>query len=75
MRSAKKLEVHKNLHIDIYGHKAVILEDVEVCCTTWYIIHVVSKTSFYKFQNYSSLGRRSRFHGNSGIKKPKEATF
>ena len=32
MRSTKKLEVHRNLHIDTYGHKVVTLENVEVCC-------------------------------------------
>jgi hypothetical protein len=75
MRSAKKLEVHRNVHIDTHGHKVVTLENVEVCCTAWYTIHAVSKSDFYRFQKYSSLGRRSRFHGNSGTKKPREATL
>ena len=75
MRSAKKLTVHKNLHIDTYGHKVVTLENVKVCCMAWYIIHAVSKADFYRFRKYSSLGRHSRFHGNSGTKKPREATF
>ena len=75
MRSAKKLEVHRNVHIDTHGHKVVTLENVEVCCTAWYTIHAVSKADFYRFRSYSSLGRRSRFHGNSGTKKPREATL
>jgi hypothetical protein len=75
MRSAKKLEVHRNVHIDTHGHKVVTLENVEVCCTAWYTIHAVSKADFYRFRKYSSVGRRSRFHGNSGTKKPKEATL
>ena len=75
MRSAKKLEVHRNLHVDAHGHKVVTLENVEVCCTAWYIIHAVSKADFYRFRKYSSLGRRSRFHGNFGAKKPREATL
>jgi hypothetical protein len=33
MRSAKKLEIHRNLHLDAHGHKVVTLENVEVCCT------------------------------------------
>ena len=49
MRSAKKLEVHKNLHIDTHSHKVVSLENVKVCCTTWYIIHAVSKADVYRF--------------------------
>ena len=75
MRSAKKLEVHRNLHLDAHGHKVVTLENVEVCCTAWYTIHAVSKADFYRFRKYSSLGRRSRFHGNAGTKKPREATL
>jgi hypothetical protein len=75
MRSAKKLEVHRNLHIDNHGHKVVTLENVEVCCTAWYTIHAVSKADFYRFRKYSASGRRSRFHGNSGTKKPREATL
>ena len=75
MRSAKKLEVHRNLHIDSHGHKVVTLENVEVCCTAWYTIHAVSKADFYRFRKYSESGRRSRFHGNSGTKKPRDATI
>ena len=75
MRSAKKLEVHRNLHKDNQGRKVVTLENVEVCCKAWYTIHAVSKADFYRFRKYSSSGRRSRFHGNSGTKKPREATL
>jgi hypothetical protein len=75
MRSAKKLEVHRNVHIDTHGNKVVTLENVEVCCTAWYTIHAVSKADFYRFRKYSLMGRRSRFHGNSGTKTPMEATL
>jgi len=75
MRSAKKLEVHRNMHLDAGGCKVVTLENIEVCCRAWYIIHAVSKADFYRFRNYSLQGRRSRFHGNSGAKKPREATL
>ena len=47
MRSAKKLEVHRNLHIDSNGHKVVTLENMEVCCIAWYTIHAVSNADFY----------------------------
>jgi hypothetical protein len=33
------------------------------------------KGRFYRFRNYSLQGRRSRFHDNSGTKKPREATL
>ena len=75
MRSAKKLEVHRNMHFDVEGRKVVTLENIEVCCKAWYIIHAVSKADFYRFRKYSFQGRRSRFHGNSGTKKPREATL
>ena len=75
MRAAKKLEVYRNLHIDSHGHKVMILENVEVCYTTWFTIHAVSKCDFYRFRKYLVLGRRSRFHGNSSTKKPRETTL
>ena len=75
MRSAKKLEVYRNIHFDAEGRKVVILKNIEFCCTAWYIIHAVSKTNFYRFRNYLLQGQRSRFHDNSGTKKPREATF
>jgi hypothetical protein len=75
MRSANKLEVHRNVHIDTHGHKVVTFENMEVCCTAWYTIHAVSKVDFYRFRMYSSVGRRSRFHGNSGTKKPRKTTL
>ena len=53
----------------------VTLENVEVCCTAWYTIHIVSKANFYRFRKYSLLDHRSWFHGNSGTKKPREATL
>ena len=51
MRSAKKLEVHKNLHINTHGYKVVTLKNVKVCCTAWYIIHAVSKADFHRFES------------------------
>ena len=75
MRSAKKLEVHGNMHFNAKGRKVVTLENIEVCCTAWYIIHAVSKAEFYGFQNYLLQGQCSWFHGNFGTKKPRVATL
>ena len=75
MRSAKKLEVHRNIHIGAHGRKVVTLENVEVCCVAWYTIHGVSKADFYRFRKHVCLGRRSRFHGNFGTKKPRHASL
>ena len=49
MRFAKKLEVHRKMHFNAKDRKVVTLENIEVCCTAWYIIHTVSKTDFYRF--------------------------
>jgi hypothetical protein len=49
MQSAKKLEVHHNMHFDAENRRVVTLENIEVCCAAWYIIHVVSKAHFYRF--------------------------
>ena len=75
MRSTKNLEVHRNMHFDVKGHKVVTLENIEVCCKALYIILVVLKTNFYRFWNYPSQGWRSRFHDNFATKKPREATL
>ena len=75
MRSAKILEVHRNMHFDVEGRKVVTLENIDVCCTAWYIIHVVSKVDLHRFRNYLSQGRRSRFCVNFGTKKSKETTL
>ena len=40
----------------------------------WYTIHSVSKAECYKQITYAKEGRRSRYHGNMGLKKPRETT-
>jgi hypothetical protein len=47
---------------------------MEVCFKAWYTIHGVSKTNFYRQPAYANESRRSRYHGNVGLKKPREAT-
>ena len=63
MRSAKKLEVHRNMHFDAGGRKVVTLENVEVCCRAWYIIHAVSKADLNRFLQIVSklLAARTAF--------------
>ena len=46
MRSAKKLEVHRNMHFDAKGRKIVTLENIEAFCTAWYVVYAVSKANF-----------------------------
>jgi len=74
LRSSKKLDVHRGVHVNETGRKVITLESIDVCCTAWYIIHGVSKAEFYRQAVYAKEGRRSRNHGNLGLKKPREAT-
>jgi len=74
LRSTKKLDVHRAIHVNGEGHKVITLEGIDVCCKAWYNIHGVSKAEFYRQAAYAKEGRRSRHHGNVGLKKPREAT-
>ena len=74
LRSTKKLDVHRTIHVNAEGRKVITLEGTDVCCTAWYNIHGVSKAEFYRQAAYAKEGRRSRHHGNVGLKKPREAT-
>ena len=74
LRSTKKLDVHRAIHVNGAGRKVITLESIDVCCTAWYTIHGVSKAEFYRQAGYAKEGRRSRHHGNLGLKKPREAT-
>ena len=75
MPLAKKLKVHRNIHIDVHGHKVVTLENVEVYCTPWCINHAILKVGFDKFWEYSSMRRPSWLYRNFGTKKSEEATL
>ena len=74
LRSTKKLDVHRAIHVNGAGRKVITLESIDVCCKAWYTIHGVSKAEFYRQSAYAKEGRRSRHHGNLGLKKPREAT-
>ena len=54
--------------------KIMTLKNVKVCCKAWYIIRVVYKVAFYRFECYSSQGQWSWIHGSSNTKKLKEDT-
>ena len=56
------------------GRKVITLESIDVCCTTWYIIHSVSKVKFYGQATYAKEGCQSHHHGNIGLRKPRQAT-
>ena len=48
LRSTKRFDVHRVIHVNRAGCKVITLESIDVCCTAWYIIHGVSKVEFYK---------------------------
>ena len=73
-RSSKKLEAHRNMHVGPGGRKFITLENIDVCANAWFTIHGVSRSDFYRHGKYALEGRRSRYHGNLGSKKPREAT-
>ena len=74
LRSTKKLDVHRAIHVNGTGRKVITLESIDVCCTAWYTIHGVSKVELYKQAAYAKEGRLFRHHGNMSLKKPREAT-
>ena len=67
LRSTKRLDVHRAIHVNGAGCKVITLESIDVCCTAWYTIHSVSKVKFYKQTGYAKEGCRSRHHGNVGL--------
>jgi hypothetical protein len=74
LRSTKKFDVHRAIHVNGMGCKVITIESIDVCCKAWYTIHGVSKADFYRQATYAKEGCRSRHHGNMGLKKPREAT-
>ena len=43
LRSSKKLDVHQILHVNEMGCNMITLENIDICCVIWYIIHGVFK--------------------------------
>ena len=74
LRSTKKLDVHRGIHVNGTRRKIITIESMDVCCKAWYTIHRVSKVDFYRQATYAKESRRSRHHKNVGLKKPRETT-
>jgi hypothetical protein len=74
LRSTKKLDVHRAIHVNGRGCKVITIENINVWWKAWYTIQVVSKADFYKQTAYTKDGRQCRHHGKVGFKKPREAT-
>ena len=43
------------------------LNGMVVCCRSWYEVHGIPKTSFYRYREKFEAGVRQHVHGNTGI--------
>jgi hypothetical protein len=74
LRSTRKLDVHRAIHVNGTGRKVITIESIDVCCKAWYTIHGVSKADFYRQAVYAKEGRRSCHDEHVGVKKPQKTT-
>ena len=58
----------------IYKHKYITLEGVEVCGTTWYIIHGIPKSTYHNYIKKYHEGMVSGALENKRIKQPRIGT-
>ena len=54
--------------------KYLTLHGVEVCATTWYLIHGIPKSTFHSYVQRYNEGILSTAHGNRGYKRPRIGT-
>ena len=69
------LEVHRQMHKDNAGNDCITLKSRGVCPTAWWIIHGISKATFYRFKSMANDGKEAEGHGNLGSKKPRKHTL
>ena len=50
--------------------KYLVLHGLEVCATTWYLIHGIPKSTFHIYVQRYNKGVLSTAHGNKGCKRP-----
>ena len=55
--------------------KFITLSNCEVCENAWYIIHGVSRSTYYKYKAAAHAGRINKTHGNSRIPCPRAHTI
>jgi hypothetical protein len=66
-----KLDVHRQIHVNVEGCRVVTLEGEEVCLAAWRHIMGMPGTTFYHYAGYAAEGRHAQKHGNSGLLKPR----
>ena len=69
-RNKPLLEVHRQIHRDNDGKEWITLKGREVCLTAWWIIHGISRATYYRYKDKAVAGKQAEVHGNVGSKKP-----
>ncbi|KAG0574851.1 hypothetical protein KC19_VG296900 [Ceratodon purpureus] len=72
-RNHIKLDVHRQIHKNSAG-SVVTLEGIDVCPFAWMKIMGVSSSTFYRNAKYAAAGFEAQFHGNTGLRKPRNHT-
>ena len=73
-RSHMKTDVHRSVHLDARGKKAVTVEGINVCMRAWMHISGVPEATFYRYLKYWKDEREARDHGNTGLEKTRKHT-
>ena len=73
-RNHIKLDVHRQIHKNAAGRNVVTLEGIDVCPFAWMKIMGVSSSTFYRNAEYATAGFEAQFHGNTGLRKPRNHT-
>ena len=73
-RNHIKLDVHRQIHKNSAGKSVVTLEGIDVCPFAWMKIMGVSSSTFYRNAQYAAAGFEAQFHGNTGLRKPRNHT-
>ena len=73
-RNHIKLDVHRQIHKNAAGRSVVTLEGIDVCPFAWMKIMGVSSSTFYRNAKYAAAGFEAQFHGNTGLRKPRNHT-
>jgi len=80
----KSFEDHREYGIVVGGQlhfidesrkwKFITLESIEVCGTTWYIIHGILKSTYHNYIDKYTNVMVFKAHGNKGVKRPRIGT-
>ena len=69
-----KLNVYRHIYKNATRNTVVTLEGIDVCPFVWKKIMGVSSSTFYRNAKYVAAGFKAQFHGNTGLRKPRNHT-